>query len=197
MFTSNLSEMPRSCGVYRIRSKSTGADYIGASSNVYQRIGSHRSTIERGLTSQNLLDAFPKGSDDVEFELLEKCPFEEIFEREVFWITSLKPTVNDKNIDDWEALDWSKNDKQIADEIGRSIATVYVKRRAMGIPSVPAKQLCAKGRLCCPKCGGSTLRVTDSRRTLHRGIRRRRVCEGCGARMTSYEMLVLDEAPTT
>ena len=40
----------------------------------------------------------------------------------------------------------------------------------------------------CPDCGGDDLKVTDSRENIE-GIRRRRECNGCGRRFTTYERL--------
>ncbi len=44
----------------------------------------------------------------------------------------------------------------------------------------------------CKLCGGNT-GVLDSRRSdLMNGIRRRRICKGCGARFTTYECETFD-----
>ncbi len=40
----------------------------------------------------------------------------------------------------------------------------------------------------CPKCGSTKTRVTDSRETTN-AIRRRRKCEDCGYRFTTYERI--------
>ena len=41
----------------------------------------------------------------------------------------------------------------------------------------------------CPKCGWPVNKVSDSR-PVDKGIRRRRVCEECGHRWTTYEFTV-------
>ena len=42
------------------------------------------------------------------------------------------------------------------------------------------------GRYECPNCGGSHSMVTDSRPS-RKGVRRRRCCQGCHARWTTFE----------
>jgi transcriptional regulator NrdR family protein len=44
------------------------------------------------------------------------------------------------------------------------------------------------GNLACPSCGGTDTGVMDSRGTPEGWIRRRRRCNGCGERMTTYEL---------
>lgn len=44
------------------------------------------------------------------------------------------------------------------------------------------------GNIACPSCGGTDTAVRDSRGTTEGWIRRRRLCNGCGERMTTYEV---------
>ncbi len=46
--TNRISELPKSCGAYRIVDRVSGssADYIGITGNIYNRIANHRSSTE-------------------------------------------------------------------------------------------------------------------------------------------------------
>lgn len=46
----------------------------------------------------------------------------------------------------------------------------------------------------CPKCNSVRLRVLDSRPTIGNEVRRRRKCELCGYRFTTYELTAVKRA---
>lgn len=48
----------------------------------------------------------------------------------------------------------------------------------------------------CPGCWCSDCRVTETRKTTDRRLRRRRECRFCGRKFTTYE-IILDDADTT
>jgi transcriptional repressor NrdR len=58
----------------------------------------------------------------------------------------------------------------------------------------PAATDCGVSFMRCPKCGGQEDRVVDSRASREGAtIRRRRECEGCGYRFTTYEQIEHEE----
>lgn len=71
-------------GVYKITNKINNKAYIGASNNIDRRWTEHK----RGTSKNNLLYfAFKKyGQENFNFEVLEECSLEILYQREIYWI---------------------------------------------------------------------------------------------------------------
>ena len=72
-------------GIYKITDLTNGMIYIGQSNNIQRRKGEHfynnkyiRSEIDKAIQT--------KGADNFDFEIIEECPIEELYDRERYWI---------------------------------------------------------------------------------------------------------------
>jgi group I intron endonuclease len=84
-------------GIYIIQSTSTGASYIGQSTDVLARIKYHEVAL-RNSSHKNykLLEAYSLGS--LIFEVLEECSTFELDTREVFWIEEFEAYTSGYNL---------------------------------------------------------------------------------------------------
>lgn len=79
-------------GIYKITNKINGKFYIGQSVDIKRRFIEHK-TPHGTMTSIKL--AIKKyGKENFLFEVIEECKVEELDEREVYWISKLKPEYN-------------------------------------------------------------------------------------------------------
>lgn len=80
-------------GIYKITNLLNGNFYIGQSVNIERRFYEHKKT-NRELRS-NIKKAIKKyGIENFSFEVLEECNPEQLNEKEIFYIKSLKPKYN-------------------------------------------------------------------------------------------------------
>ena len=78
------------CGIYLIRNLINGKVYIGKSNNIYRRIQAHLTSLRRkSLKHENehLINAWHKyGENSFEYIIVEECKFDELKEKELFYI---------------------------------------------------------------------------------------------------------------
>ena len=80
-------------GVYSIRNKINGKEYIGSSKNIEKRWNEHR--MMRHVYHPKLYEAFKKyGIDNFEFTVVQECKEEELNELELHFIHTRKPKYN-------------------------------------------------------------------------------------------------------
>lgn len=73
------------CGIYKITSPS-GKIYIGQSVDVYRRMNQHKTLFLRAKNLIRLYRSLKKyGFENHDFEVIEKCVFEELNNRERYW----------------------------------------------------------------------------------------------------------------
>lgn len=81
------------CGIYKISSPS--GFYIGSSKKIDKRKQDHFSALRANRHCNTMLQrAFKKYGDLIKFSVIEFCSFEELLEREQFYIDSLNPKYN-------------------------------------------------------------------------------------------------------
>lgn len=79
-------------GIYKITNKINGKFYIGQSVDIERRFMEHK-TPHGTMTSVKL--AMKKyGKENFSFEVIEECSEDELNEREMYWIATLKPQYN-------------------------------------------------------------------------------------------------------
>ena len=83
-------------GIYKITNTVTGEFYVGSSKNVERRWQEHKcpGAIKKNPNSRMYQDMKRLGTDAFTFEVLETCEPLSLFEREKYWIETLKPTYN-------------------------------------------------------------------------------------------------------
>lgn len=75
------------CGIYKIENKINGMVYIGRSSNIEERIHEHKKIYKSNKRKKYLYDEMNKyGIDNFDFSVLEECPKEETYEKEMYYI---------------------------------------------------------------------------------------------------------------
>jgi group I intron endonuclease len=81
-------------GVYCFRSFATQKVYVGSSSNVKNRIQSHKYCFKKGNHGNNTVREHVQeyGISDIYFSILEYCDENELNEKENYWINLLKAT---------------------------------------------------------------------------------------------------------
>ena len=84
------------CGIYMIINLINNHKYIGSSINIKRRLEIHRSNLRHNHHSNShLQNAWNKyGEDNFVFNILEKCSKEKRFEREQYYIDTIKPKYN-------------------------------------------------------------------------------------------------------
>jgi group I intron endonuclease len=84
------------CGVYLIRNLINGKVYIGKSINIYKRIIAHICSLTAKRTKEenpHFIAAWHKyGKKAFEYVILEECSFEELSEKELFWMQKYNST---------------------------------------------------------------------------------------------------------
>lgn len=90
------------CGIYSITNKLNGKRYIGQTYNFKYRWMRHRSYLKHNTEhNAHLQNAWNKyGSENFEFEIIENCPFNQLDEREIFWINYFDSKDNGYNFAD-------------------------------------------------------------------------------------------------
>lgn len=77
-------------GIYKITNKKNGKAYVGQAIDIYKRWRKHKtSPFNKNSNSYNLTIACALRKHGIEnfiFEIIEKCPIEELDEREIYWI---------------------------------------------------------------------------------------------------------------
>lgn len=89
-------KIPAKCGIYKITNTINNHFYIGQSSNLNARLmDHHRCMRDKNRTRFILYKAVDKyGVENFNFEILEFCEYEQLSEREVFYILNLNPHYN-------------------------------------------------------------------------------------------------------
>lgn len=90
------SKIPTKCGIYKITNTINNHFYIGQSSNLNSRLMEHHRHMRDTKKSRYILyKAVDKyGVENFNFEILELCEYENLSEREVFYILNLNPHYN-------------------------------------------------------------------------------------------------------
>jgi len=87
-------KIPPVSGVYVIECLLTNDKYVGCSSNLRDRRYKHSRNVGRGKQA-NLTKLIKEyGWEAFNFDVLETCDKEMIFERETYWIQKLQPNLN-------------------------------------------------------------------------------------------------------
>lgn len=75
-------------GIYKIQNKINNKVYIGQSGNIEQRWYVHSRELNKGIhCNRHLQAAWSKyGEDNFKFEIIERCPIDDLDEREIYWI---------------------------------------------------------------------------------------------------------------
>jgi group I intron endonuclease len=83
-------------GIYRIRNTVTGEEYIGSSTNLERRRGSHFCLLRAGTHKNTRLQkSFRKhGEQSFLFAVLETCAPDQLEDRERHWVKQDKPSFN-------------------------------------------------------------------------------------------------------
>ena len=80
-------------GIYKITNKINKKCYIGKSNNIKRRFSEHKCIYHE--TNKCLKKAYLKyGKENFDYEILEECSLEELNEKEMYWISKLKPEYN-------------------------------------------------------------------------------------------------------
>ena len=84
------------CGIYMIVNLLNNHKYIGSSVNIKRRLEVHRSNLRHNHhDNPHLQNAWNKyGEDNFVFNILERCSKDERFEREQYYVNSIKPEYN-------------------------------------------------------------------------------------------------------
>ena len=84
------------CGIYMLINTKNGKRYIGSSINIRERLWKHRSLLRHNHhDNPHLQNAWNKyGEDCFDYSLLEICSTEDRFNREQFYVNTLKPEYN-------------------------------------------------------------------------------------------------------
>lgn len=80
-------------GIYKITNKINGKSYIGYSKNIERRFWEHR-CVSHEFNKAMRADLVKYGKDNFSYEVLEECEPEKLAEREIFYISKLKPEYN-------------------------------------------------------------------------------------------------------
>lgn len=91
-----ISKKLNFCGIYMITNYISNKRYIGSSVNVGQRLWTHRSELRHQKhPNSHLQNAWNKyGEENFNYTILEKCTPENRFEREQYYVNTLKPEYN-------------------------------------------------------------------------------------------------------
>jgi group I intron endonuclease len=81
--------------IYIITNTANGKFYIGKAKNLNRRWNGHKRTVQNKEYRHPLYDSMRKyGTDKFTFEVLEKCNYTDLDNRERYWIAKLKPVYN-------------------------------------------------------------------------------------------------------
>ena len=76
--------MEKICGIYKITNKINSHSYIGQSVDIYKRWHSHKYADCKPSAIHSAIKKY--GLENFNFEILERCPREQLNEREIHWI---------------------------------------------------------------------------------------------------------------
>ena len=80
-------------GIYKVTNKINNKSYIGQSKNIEQRMRDHKSiSRERNVLLKRALKKY--GVENFKYEVIEMCELNKLDEREIYWISVLKPEYN-------------------------------------------------------------------------------------------------------
>lgn len=145
-------------GIYKITNKVNGKAYIGQSINIERRFREHKYISSE--TNQSLVRAYKKyGRENFEFEVLEECTLDNLNEREIFYINTLKPQYNRTSGGDGSP-------KHIISEETRKILSKKAKEQWERLPEED-KQRIIKHNLKKPKIGHLVSKETREKLRQH------------------------------
>lgn len=89
-------EFPRRAGIYQITHLSSGESYVGAAANLNSRLRGHLSQIRNESHPSPLIhEKFsPYVESEISVTVLEQCEVSKLGERESYWISNLRPSLN-------------------------------------------------------------------------------------------------------
>lgn len=121
-----------SSGIYSIRNKINGKQYIGSSKNFKKRFTMHQTVLKHNKHhSIHLQRAWNKhGSDNFEFLILEECSLELLFEREQYHIDSIDKSklYNVGSVGGGDNTSHHPNNKEIRENIRKGVRKRYAER---------------------------------------------------------------------
>lgn len=80
-------------GIYKVTNKINNKSYIGQSKNIEQRMRDHKSiSREKNVLLKRALKKY--GVENFKYEVIEICELNKLDEREIYWISVLKPEYN-------------------------------------------------------------------------------------------------------
>ncbi len=80
-------------GIYKITNKVNNKMYVGQSRNIEQRLKDHKLVCrERNVLLKRALKKY--GVENFNYEIIEECELNKLDEREIYWISKLKPEYN-------------------------------------------------------------------------------------------------------
>jgi len=119
-------------GVYRITNRITGDFYIGSSVDIRHRMGQHFSKYKVRLHTERFdQDLQRYGKDGFDVEVIEECEFDELREREEFYLCKYHPPYNLR----WKGYKRSEETRRKLSEklIGRTVPRGVVEKARLAI----------------------------------------------------------------
>lgn len=118
-----IMDIKKESGIYCIQNTINNKVYIGQSKNIYRRFIHHKSMLNRNLHNNPYLqNAWNKyGEDKFIFEVLEYCDFENLTEKEKYYLSDKKEYYNLKDVFEKYNHPKRKYSKEAADKISNSL----------------------------------------------------------------------------
>lgn len=109
-------------GIYKIQSLLDKRCYVGKAKNIDKRNKFHFSRLKIGKHHNNLLQRFYNkyGSENLELQIVELCNYDELNEKEIFWIKELKSMEFGFNMTgggEINPMDYAENRKKVSDSL--------------------------------------------------------------------------------
>lgn len=123
-----FKELNEQCGIYCIKNIDNNKIYIGSSKNLYDRLHQHFYNLKYNKHhSLHLQASYNKyGAKCFDYDILEFCTFDELYEHEQYWIDTLKPEYNKR-------LDAERNSGlKVSDETKEKISNTLKDKYATG-----------------------------------------------------------------
>ena len=119
-------------GVYKITNLITGDCYVGQSKNVEKRWRDHFCKGYGAMHSKLFQDAIDsQGKEGFSFQIIEECDPKDLWERERYWISELKPAYN--TVVDGHPVSEETRRKISKSLVGRKPSPEIVEKRRLAI----------------------------------------------------------------